>query len=55
MREKTDNLPFLQGDITQKGYEKKRQRLLAPYTNLTKSGSHLTSATAQGKIFEIIG
>lgn len=33
------------GDITQKGYEKKRQRLLAPYLSSSKT----VSQTAQGK------
>jgi DMAP1-binding Domain len=41
----------LKGDITQKGYEKKRQRLLGPYLNIT-NGSQPTPAAA-GKIQQL--
>lgn len=40
---------FSVGDITQKGYEKKRQRLLAPYLSSGANGSQTAAATAQGK------
>ena len=47
-------LPFT-GDITQKGYEKKRQRLLAPYisatavTGITNNNNGNASTQGQGE------
>ena len=37
-----DNIFFVAGDITQKGYEKKRSRLLEPYVNAARHGMLLS-------------
>ena len=42
-------LEWLEGDLTQKGYEKKKNKLLAPYSGLLNSSSVAEANSSEGK------